>query len=562
MTFLPIVERELRETSRRPITYYTRSGAALLMLGLALWVYATSFYRSPSGAGQVIFATLTGFAMFICLFCGLRATADCISKEKRDGTLGLLFLTDLRGYDVVLGKLAANSLGIFYALLAIVPVLGLPLLMGGVSPGEFARVSLVCVNTMLMSLSVGILVSTLNRDARKAIGAAALILILLAAAAPAVGAILQHHFRKPAMAQPFYWASPWYGYMAAFDANKGMLRGLYASMSVAAGVGIISLIAACWFIPRSWQDRAVVARSSGFRAWCHRMDFGTESERVRLRGELLDVNPFLWLTARGSLRYKTIWLVLFVLAALWLWGYYKFKRDWLNEGIFMSTAFILHVLLKGWVTTEASRSLADQREQGTLELLLSTPLSVREILRGQALALQRMFLGPTVLILGLDIILFMGCMAKLVGNNDRDEMMIVWLAGVIMLLADIVAIYWVGMWQGLVAPNAQKASTATAMRILVLPWIIFLIMISMHAAGNSNLSFGGVVSYWFFISLVVDFAFGAHARNALLEQFREVATRRFERRSFWQRLFSPVPSETMAADGGVPPLIPNQTGQG
>ena len=68
-----------------------------------------------------------------CLFSGVFLTADSLSGEKREGTLGLLFLTDLKGYDVVFGKLIATSLNGFYALLAIFPVLALPLVMGGVT---------------------------------------------------------------------------------------------------------------------------------------------------------------------------------------------------------------------------------------------------------------------------------------------------------------------------------------------------------------------------------------------------------------------------------------------
>ena len=56
-----------------------------------------------------------------------------MSEEKREGTLGLLFLTDLKGYDVVAGKLVANSLNGFYALMAILPVVALALLMGGLT---------------------------------------------------------------------------------------------------------------------------------------------------------------------------------------------------------------------------------------------------------------------------------------------------------------------------------------------------------------------------------------------------------------------------------------------
>ena len=96
------------------------------------------------------------------------ATSDCLSEEKREGTLGLLFLTDLKGYDVVIGKLTAKSMNSFYAVLSVVPILALPLLMGGVTAGEFARMALVVVNTLLFSLTLGICVSAVSHSPRKA----------------------------------------------------------------------------------------------------------------------------------------------------------------------------------------------------------------------------------------------------------------------------------------------------------------------------------------------------------------------------------------------------------
>src|SRR5256885_8919754 len=42
--------------------------------------------------------------------------------------------------------------------------------------------------------------------------------------------------------------------------------------------------------------------------------------------------------------------------------------------------------LKGWFASEVGRQLAEERKRGALELLLSTPLTVKEILRGQRLA--------------------------------------------------------------------------------------------------------------------------------------------------------------------------------
>ena len=63
---------------------------------------------------KVIFGGMGSLALLYCLASGRRSTADCLSEEKREGTLGLLFLTDLTGYDVVLGKLSATSVNAFY----------------------------------------------------------------------------------------------------------------------------------------------------------------------------------------------------------------------------------------------------------------------------------------------------------------------------------------------------------------------------------------------------------------------------------------------------------------
>src|SRR5436190_6350312 len=168
VTFLPIVARELRVASRRRATYWVRSGAALGVIVLGTWFFLMMRHEPPQQVALILFGILTGVAVLYCLLSGVRATSDCLSEEKREGTLGLLFLTDLKGYDVVLGKLAATSLNGLYGVLAVVPMLAIPLLMGGVTLGEFGRMALVAVNTLFFSLSLGICVSALSRVARKA----------------------------------------------------------------------------------------------------------------------------------------------------------------------------------------------------------------------------------------------------------------------------------------------------------------------------------------------------------------------------------------------------------
>src|SRR5947209_2104222 len=144
-------------------------------------------HAPPHEVALILFRILTGASVLYCLLSGVRATADCLSEEKREGTLGLLFLTDLRGYDVVFGKLVATSLNALYGVLAIVPVLAVPLLMGGVAAGEFGRVALVAVNTLFFSLAIGMCVSAMSRSARKAMGTTFLLIVLFTAGLPVCG---------------------------------------------------------------------------------------------------------------------------------------------------------------------------------------------------------------------------------------------------------------------------------------------------------------------------------------------------------------------------------------
>src|SRR5206468_6387920 len=129
--------------SRRRATYRLRFLLALAVL--VIWFFLLVLGRSSvplAERGQMLFTAIGVLALGFCMLAGVFLTADCLSEEKREGTLGLLFLTELKGYDIVLGKLAAASVHALFGLVAVFPVLALPLLMGGVSGAEFARVIL------------------------------------------------------------------------------------------------------------------------------------------------------------------------------------------------------------------------------------------------------------------------------------------------------------------------------------------------------------------------------------------------------------------------------------
>src|SRR5690348_13323226 len=209
MTFLPIVDRELRVAARRHSTYWVRLLLAMASIVIGFFLYLGNIHTSRAHLAREIFGGLGFLGLVYGLASGRRFTADCLSEEKREGTLGLLFLTDLKGYDVVLGKLAANSLDAFYGAIAVLPILAIPLLLGGVTLGELQRMALIAVNALFFSLTLGICISAISRSGRKAAAATFLIILLCSALLPAIGAWINYSGRYRGLEQYFYMPSVW-----------------------------------------------------------------------------------------------------------------------------------------------------------------------------------------------------------------------------------------------------------------------------------------------------------------------------------------------------------------
>ena len=155
MSFLTVVERELRVAARRKGVRRSRLFCALIGVAVVAWFLLIPNLNGPQQFGQFLFYTLSVVTFFIAGFSGFIATSDCLSEEKREGTLGLLFLTELKGTDIIVGKLVASSLGVIYGLLGILPVLAISILAGGVSGTDFTRVALTALNLLFLSLSIG-----------------------------------------------------------------------------------------------------------------------------------------------------------------------------------------------------------------------------------------------------------------------------------------------------------------------------------------------------------------------------------------------------------------------
>lgn len=547
MKFLPIVDRELRVAARRQGTYWLRMFVALALVVLATWVFLVSRNLAQHQIAQTIFYTLTGGLMLYALLAGMRSTADCLSEEKRDGTLGLLFLTNLRGYDVVVGKLAANSLAVSYCLLAVMPVLAVPLLMGGVAGAEFGRVALVLVNTLFFSLSAGMLGSALCKNQRVAILMTFLLILFVTAAGPALGAWVAWKYNWRRFDFTFLYPSPVYSYAAAVDQvfKSPVGKGFYWSLGIVHGFGWLCLALASWLAPRSWQDKALSVGGMRRREIVRTFAEGGGRIRDAFRTRTLDRNAFFWLATRPRVRPLWSWVPLGCAALAWVWGSLKLGGDWFNIGIYSATAIMLSTTLKAMIGAEAGRRLIEDRKIGAMELVLSTPLSVREILHGQRLALQRQFLMPVVVMFALALWMMLAGLgtSDISSPSDRTFWVTTWLLGMVVFVADAEALYWCGMWTGLATRNPRHAFGAAIVPILVIPWLVLgLVGTTMQflprELRNAFNWDGWPLVIWFSFSLLTDLGFGLLARHKLRTRFREVAAQRYQpRSSFWQRVF-------------------------
>src|SRR5437868_8629126 len=126
MTLLPMIARELRAESRGAFTYWLRVSSALTLIGVGLLFFLER--EAQNWDGKELFFLLHRSVFIMAWVVGTVLTADVISRERRDGTLGILFLTPLRPLEVVTAKGVAHGLRALGVGVAALPVMVLPFL--------------------------------------------------------------------------------------------------------------------------------------------------------------------------------------------------------------------------------------------------------------------------------------------------------------------------------------------------------------------------------------------------------------------------------------------------
>lgn len=354
---IPVVAREMRAESRRPNTYWLR----VLAGAVTIACFATfSLGAELPGRllGPMLFAVLQqALCLAMWIFVPLM-TADCISREKREGTLGLLFLTPLTVLDVILAKAASNILRAVTLLLASLPLLVLPFVLGGVTSSQILFAFLYVTNALLLGIAAGLYAS--------AKGGSAIQVMVMAEGCALALAILS------TLLNLFIFG--WFSWVLSMRAAPALTFGFRFAVGMAVCLSLFVMVvqASVRRLRETWDRDSANPEQPQWVKLFSTSEFWQAAFHWE-RDQTLDRNPIAWLqeyswTARLT---KWGWLIaLLNLELIALVGFLGWQPQ-LTAALSLGVAF------------SAAGSFRRERQTGLLEILLVTPISVRRLIGGR-----------------------------------------------------------------------------------------------------------------------------------------------------------------------------------
>lgn len=404
----PLIVRELRGSSRRWSSYWLRLiGPALMILAVFLGSTAIS-----TSAGSETFARMHRFVIGALWVIVPLLACDCLSREKREGTLSLLFLTTLSGRQIVLAKMFAHGLCALTLWLATVPVIGLPMLLGGLTWREIVISCCFAVTSICFALGAAVIGSSISRKTTAAVGLTVVLsgagYLSYAFLCVSIGVLVQFFLTGmpvPQTERPSFNEMMDAGFDMVFNSGNcwsGLLQAQHRTLVFWTLVSfvLVSILAlgvivqVCgWIITRNWQDRPKSKQRQEWEdAFCE--PFLAVGLFRRWMRRTLDRNPIGWLEQRHwtGRMVALIWLAVVICMAT---GVFSYAQLWVDEG--MIALNVVMVLLLITIAYVSAGSFRRERETGAMELILVTPLKESQIVSGRLRGLWLHFL-PTMLI--------------------------------------------------------------------------------------------------------------------------------------------------------------------
>jgi|GEM_PF-1713718 len=414
----PVFAKEMVEMARRKRYFFNRVLYGLVLF-FALWiVWENHHFQIQSG--KVTLRVMANLAatmfqavsivqygavfLFVPLFlCGV------IAGEREERTLDLLFTTQLRDREIILGKLASRTVALVTLILCALPVMSIIMLFGGVDPDSLLRTQSATLLAMLFAGAHAIYFSAITKSPMGALVRTYWWMAVYLLGIPAITGMILSGTRSSPPAEMFclaalFMMNPIGPFAAALEVFT------YNQMASYAGQWFYPLafiIPVCLSLTLLW--RAVVRLRlppSPFALFLKRLSlvravrggFARVTGAIAVPFRALQTparwirNPF-WLRARQARVYdregyigRIQWLSWFA-AAVFLGLILAFHHRELSRDDtcipFLVIAWLIVIML---MVILAGTSLVGERRRGFLDLVLMSPLSPREIIDGTLLA--------------------------------------------------------------------------------------------------------------------------------------------------------------------------------
>lgn len=401
MNLSPIITRELKLESRRGFNYRLRvSGATLLTL-----IFAVFLWHQPGvPSGGDAFSILSFFVFCAIWFVVPTLAADCISREKREGTLGLLFLTSLKPIELILAKGGIHALRSLSLGVASIPILAVSFILGGVTGSDVLSAIILCLAAFIFSLAAGLLGSLCAREWVRAVMLAGFFSASFAFLFSRLALwILFGSARGGASwLEDFLFEKQLLFYNAQLQANQNISAPAVPGIHEILGLGgwmlltallilALAIMIAAVQLPRTWRENPSALGARWRKIFCSpQRETKYFSWRPRSRPSR---NPVGWLqqyswTARLS---KWGWCLLALAAGVWLltknFSALQQGLSWLTTAVLLSMTF------------SAVASFQREKQNGALELLLVSPLKEEQIILGRLYGIWGQFIPAFVVLL-------------------------------------------------------------------------------------------------------------------------------------------------------------------
>jgi len=461
---LPLTMKELTEQSARKRTYVLRVlvGAALALAAAMTVFEAQRYHQQLVGQGMRIFELIAILIVWLPVVFAPALAAGCIAGEREDGSLPLLQMTRLGPMTIVLEKWLSRLVVVVALQLIAVPLLALAYACGGVSDGIIWWTLLGAIIAGAHATALAVLASAWCRGTVGALFlgygfllACYLGSLLIQSRAPEPWL----HANAPAIAVTWLLERRGWGPDLSGPAQATLLGALVPT-------GFAVLLAVIVLRTRRHREggNRLLALFRRLDAFFDKHERGVLGRRTRR--ELPLDRPVAWReTSRRSLvnpRYLA--RILVPLGAVVVFGMVLGFGLSYDDGIGIAawTGLLVEVALTMCVLVLGATAFSAERSAQSLEVLLTTPLTPRDILLQKVSGLRRVHLGGTILV---GLVLAVRWLVNADALHTWSGNWSVWLALLSLALQPVV-MAWLGLVVGLhIRSRTRAVGTAVGLAV-------------------------------------------------------------------------------------------------